>query len=71
MEQKYPEMNIEEFIEGCVKQFCPYCGVGIIPNTRGRKKIFCSDKCRWAYHKRKKRKTPWELEVVIGERVKE
>jgi predicted nucleic acid-binding Zn ribbon protein len=64
MEQEYPEMDIEEFIEGCAKRFCPMCGVAIVQKRRGRKKKFCSDKCRWAFHKRKKRKVPWEVKLL-------
>ena len=60
----YPEMNIEEFIEGCAKCFCPYCGEAIVQKQRGRKKKFCSDQCRWAFHKRKKRKVPWEVKLM-------
>ena len=63
-EQEYPEMDINDFIEGCAKRFCPYCGEAIIQKRRGRKKKFCSDKCRWAFHKRKKRKVPWELKLL-------
>ena len=38
--------DLEEFIAACAKQFCPWCGAPVIPNVRGRKKKFCSDKCR-------------------------
>ena len=37
---EYPEMNIDEFIEGCAKRFCPYCGEAIVQKQRGRKKKF-------------------------------
>ena len=61
---EYNEMDIEDFIEDCAKQFCPYCGNGIVQKPKGRRKIFCSDKCRYAFHKRKKRKVPFEVTLM-------
>ena len=49
MEYEDPDMN--EFIAGCAKQFCPWCGAPVIPNRMGRRKKFCSDRCRWAFWK--------------------
>jgi len=61
------ENDIEEFIKDCAKRFCPFCGVAITPNANGRPKKFCSDKCRWDFHKRKERHPFWEMEVTTGE----
>ena len=61
---EYGEMKMDAFIEDCAKRFCPYCGNGIIQKQRGRKKMFCSNKCRYAYHKRKKRKVPYEVKLL-------
>ena len=49
MEYEDPDMN--EFISECAKQFCPWCGVPVVRNRTGRRKKFCSDKCRWAFWK--------------------
>lgn len=50
--------GIEEFLKACSKKFCPECGAPVV-DTRaspGRRRTFCSEKCRWAFDKRKKRK---------------
>ncbi|MBO6235816.1 MAG: RNA polymerase subunit sigma-70, partial [Schwartzia sp.] len=43
---------------------CLCCGVTVVQNPRRKEKKFCSDKCRWAFHKRKKRKVPWEVKLL-------
>ena len=48
---EYEDPDMSEFIAGCAKQFCSWCGVPVIPNRMGRRKKFCSDRCRWAYWK--------------------
>ena len=50
-EMEFEDQDISEFIAGCAKQFCPWCGSPVIPNRMGRKKKFCSDRCRWAFWK--------------------
>lgn len=61
------ETDMAEFISDCTKRFCPYCGIAVTPNTNGRPKKFCSDKCRWAFHKRAERHPLWEQEVTLYE----
>ena len=61
------ENDMEAYISDCTKRFCPFCGTAITENTHGRPRKFCSDKCRWDFHKRKTRHPLWEMEVVIGE----
>lgn len=68
MQIDYESPDLSEFIAGCAKRFCPYCGTAIIPNTNGRPKKFCSDQCRWAFHKRRTRHPNWETEVRLNER---
>jgi len=48
-------MDISEFTAACAKRFCPECGMAIEQNKRGRPRSFCSDRCRWAFDKRRKR----------------
>ena len=48
-------MDISEFTAACAKRFCPECGMAIERNKRGRPRSFCSDRCRWAFDKRRKR----------------
>lgn len=68
MQVEYESPDLSEFIAGCAKRFCPYCGTAIISNTNGRPKKLCSDQCRWAFHKRRTRHPNWETEVRLNER---
>ena len=69
MQNEFDELDLSEFLGSCAKQFCPWCGVPVAANQMGRKKKFCSDKCRWAFwkfetrHKDKK----LELEAMVHE----
>ncbi len=69
MKVKFEDPNMDEFIAGCTKRFCPWCGNPVEPNHMGRKKKFCSDRCRWAFWKyesrHKKEKT--EMEEKLNE----
>ena len=60
--QDFETPDISEFIEACAKRFCPECGNPIIRNQTGRPKSFCSDRCRWAFDKRAKRRKVKENE---------
>ena len=48
-------MDLSEFTAACAKRFCPECGMAIERNRRGRPRSFCSDRCRWAFDKRRER----------------
>ncbi len=61
MEFEDPDMS--EFIAGCAKQFCPWCGSPVVMNRVGRRKKFCSDKCRWAFWKFETRHKDVKLEM--------
>ena len=69
MQIEYEDLDMSDFINGCAKRFCPWCGTPVIENHTGRKKKFCSDKCRFAYwrfeyrHKDKK----LEMEAMLNE----
>lgn len=52
----FEEQPIEEFISFCAKSFCPECGKPVVQSWTGRHKIFCSDRCRLTYDKRKERR---------------
>ena len=65
MEIRYEDPNMDEFIAGCAKQFCPWCGAPVVPNHMGRKKKFCSDKCRWAFWKFEKRHKDLKIEMEV------
>lgn len=39
---------------------CPNCGALFTPNRIGRRKIFCSDKCRMAWNHRHPNKANWK-----------
>ena len=40
---------------------CKNCGAPLPPNVSGRKRSFCSDKCRYAWWNRTRRKQPYRL----------
>lgn len=40
------EEEKQEFLDDVFFRFCPNCGKGIIQPRAGRRKTFCSDKCR-------------------------
>ena len=69
MQIEYEDFDMSDFISGCAKRFCPWCGAPVIENHTGRKKKFCSDQCRFAYwrfeyrHKDKK----LEMEARLNE----
>ena len=63
MEVNYENAQLDEFIAGCAKQFCPWCGVSVVTNRMGRKKKFCSDKCRWAFWKYETRHKAEKIEM--------
>ncbi|MCD8157847.1 MAG: hypothetical protein LUD77_02825 [Clostridiales bacterium] len=45
-------LNIQEQKNNGI--LCLYCGMPIMQNTTGRPKKFCSNKCRYDYHNRKR-----------------
>ena len=51
MKIDYENPDFSDFVSACAKQFCPWCGSAVVANHMGRKKKFCSDKCRWAFWK--------------------
>jgi hypothetical protein len=53
MEQEFDSPDLSEFIAACAKRFCPECGKPIEPNRTGRPRSFCSNRCRWAFNKRR------------------
>lgn len=40
---------------------CKNCGASLPPGYRGRKRTFCSDKCRYAWWNQSRRKQPYRL----------
>ena len=63
MQIEYDDPDVSEFLAACTKRFCPWCGAPIVPNRMGRKKKFCSDKCRWAFWKFETRHKAEKLEM--------
>ena len=63
MQIEYDDPDISEFLAACTKQFCPWCGQPVMANHMGRKKKFCSDKCRWAFWKFETRHKAEKLEM--------
>ena len=54
-EDEYETPDLEDFLKGVAKRFCPECGEAFSRNKMGRPKSFCSEKCRrlwWNKHER-------------------
>ena len=51
-EDMFDEQDIDEFVAGCVKRLCIFCGAPLPEKPTGRRRRFCSDACRSAYWKR-------------------
>lgn len=50
----------QEFLDAVAKAFCPECGRPVYQKARGRKKIFCSDACRFAWKNRHPKPENWK-----------
>jgi endogenous inhibitor of DNA gyrase (YacG/DUF329 family) len=62
MDENFETTDLSEFIDSCAKQFCPWCGMPMGRNPMGRPRVFCSDRCRWAYNSWRHRKRMKEKE---------
>lgn len=60
------EMEKKAFEKVCSHGFCLECGAPVSHVGVGRPKIFCSDRCRWAYNKRKQRRKRKEMRNAEG-----
>ena len=60
MVEEYKELDESEFLPFVFERFCPECGEPIVQPKRGRKKIFCSDVCRFAWKKSHPRPEKWK-----------
>lgn len=56
MNSDFGTSDLTEFVAACSKEFCPWCGKPMGRNPMGRPRIFCSDRCRWAFNSWKRRK---------------
>ena len=66
MDIRYEDPDMGDFISLCAKRFCPWCGVPVEENRMGRKKKFCSDRCRWAFWKFETRHKDLKTEMEAG-----
>lgn len=56
----YSEKEKDEFLSSVAFRFCPNCGEPIVQKAHGRKKIFCSDKCRFQWKNRHPKPENWK-----------
>ena len=57
-EDGFETPNLDDFLKGVAKRFCPECGEAFSRNKIGRPKQFCSERCRrqwWNKHPRPER----------------
>ena len=50
----------QEFLNAVVKNFCPNCGEAVVRPHLGRKKIFCSDECRFHWKHKHPKPENWK-----------
>ena len=55
MQIEYEDPDLEDFLAGVTKRFCPNCGRAISTTPVGRPRVYCTAKCRrqfWRDHPR-------------------
>ncbi len=60
--EQYLEQSMEDFITACGQRYCLWCGRPVIYAGTGRRGIFCSKQCRWAFDKHRQRERMKEKE---------
>ncbi len=55
----------QEFLDAVATAFCPNCGIAISQPSRGRKKIFCSDKCRFQWKNKHPKRENWKSSRIV------
>jgi endogenous inhibitor of DNA gyrase (YacG/DUF329 family) len=61
--------ELNDFINACAKLFCLECGRPVSYSGKGRPRVFCSDRCRWAYDKRRRRQRLKEEKLNENSRI--
>lgn len=56
----FEEQDMDDFVVGIAKRFCPECGTAIVPNRTGKPKKFCSDVCRWKWWRKHPKPENWK-----------
>ena len=56
----FKELDESEFLPFVFDRFCPECGEPVVQPSRGRKKFFCSDACRFAWKRKHERPEKWK-----------
>lgn len=49
-----------EYINAVETGFCPNCGAAVTQPKRGRRKVFCSDRCRFQWKNRHPKPENWK-----------
>ena len=52
--------EMEKYLDDVAMGFCPECGKEVVQNARGRRKRFCSDKCRYAWKNKHQNPENWK-----------
>ena len=50
-----------DFLDTVATGFCPECGKAVVQNARGRRKKFCSDKCRYDWKNKHPKRENWKM----------
>lgn len=59
MDFVYEDPDMEDFLSGVAKRFCPSCGEPVIRNRVGRPKVYCSEKCSRDFWKSHQKPEEW------------
>lgn len=59
MDFVYEDPDMDDFLSGVAKRFCPSCGEPIIRNKVGRPKVYCSEKCSREFWKSHQKPEVW------------
>ena len=52
--------SVHEFLDAIADCFCPECGAPVVQNPRGRRKVFCCDRCRIAWNHKNPKPQNWK-----------
>ena len=59
-ENGFEDADMKDFLDNVAKRFCPECGAAFKRNLMGRPKLFCSEKCRRAWHRKHNHPENWK-----------
>lgn len=62
-DESFESPDMDEYLSDVTVRICPNCGKAIIPNRRGRPRVFCSMKCYRKFWNTHPRPDSWNFYV--------